>query len=1294
MSSDDPPLRIDDAMLVDQRPLRRLRQSIKQAKRRGKPSDRNERRFDELIKASTLRRAERERSRPKIDFDLDLPVLAKADEIRAAIAEHPVTVLCGETGSGKSTQLPKLCLDAGRGVAALIGHTQPRRVAARSVAARIAQEIGTPLGRHVGYKVRFQDETAADTYIKLMTDGVLLAEAQSDRRLDQYDTIILDEAHERSLNIDLLLGLMRTLVERRPELRVVITSATIDADRFAEFFARGQRPAPIIEASGRSYPVEVRYEEPDKAIDPLRAVVDAVQGVQSEHAGDTLVFLPTERDIRETAKLLRGAGGGFEIAPLYARLSAAEQQRVFEPGKRRRVVLATNVAESSVTVPGIRSVVDTGLARIARYSPRSRVQRLPIEPVSQASANQRAGRCGRLGPGVCVRLYAESDYDKRREYTTPEIRRTDLAAVVLRMLTLGLGEIDEFPLLDRPKPETVRGAYATLRELQAVDESNALTDVGRTLGRMPVDPRVGRMILAAADEECLAEVLIIAAALETQDPRLRPAERAEDADRLHKRFADGRSDFIAYLSLWDHLEEMRRSLTRSAFRRECERQHLSLVRVWEWRDVHRQLRDAARQSGLKAGERTDGYGAIHRALLAGLLSGVALRRGDEGYQSAGGEGFQLWPGSGVSGSKPKWVVAAEVVETHRRYLRTVARIRPEWLGRLADHVAERTYRPPQWSDDEQTVVAQERRSLYGLPISGRRTVKYGPIDAAASREVFLQEALVGERLRGAWSFLEHNREVVQRLKVEGAKTRSPHELIADGALLTFYDERLPADVYDARGFRRWRGRDRGGDDPLMLADPAESQGFDTADANNFPDELEVSGNRLAITYVHDRSRDDDGATLHVPEPLVPVLDASRLEWLVPGLLEAKVAALIKTLPKDLRTRLVPAPDTARRITPRLAFGEGPFLSVLAEALGEEAGLRIATTDLRPADIPQNLRFFVRVVDADGECVAEGRDVRALQSSPETPEAAEQVEQPAARAPIGRLVADDAWDRPITPDDEWRLTDRVEVVRDGFTIVAFPGLLADTDGVCQRLFVDAGDARRSTARAAEALAFEELEPKLREQVVWLPDWDRLKDALQPLDPRRDLETEVAQLLAARCVAEDPESIRSSEELQETIRFASDRLTGITAETTPLVTRVLNAATDAGAKLGQLESRGGGTASEVRDHLHRLLPPGFFVETPPRWLEHLPRYLKAVSVRVGRVLEGGAAQDARLAERVAPHEQRLDALDPAAIPTSRREELTLYRWMLEEFRVSVFAQQLGASIKVSAKRLDEQWSISVG
>ncbi|MEQ8847602.1 ATP-dependent RNA helicase HrpA [Botrimarina sp.] len=1294
---------LEAAMLADRAELRRLRRSIALAKKSGKPHDRNERRLERLLEESTAARQARLDNLPRIDLEgIDLPVLDKREEITAAIRDSSVTVVCGETGSGKSTQLPKLCLAAGRGIDGVIGHTQPRRLAARSVATRIAEELGSPLGEAVGYKVRFQDQTAPGTYVKLMTDGVLLAEAQGDPLLSRYDTLIVDEAHERSLNIDFLLGLLRRLIDQRPELRVIITSATIDAERFAEFFADRERPAPIIEVSGRTYPVEVRYEPPEKGppergpsekeaprgVDVLRAAADAVERLYRERVGDTLVFLPTERDIREAARLVRGSlGESVDVVPLYARLSSAEQQRVFKPGKKTRVVLATNVAESSLTVPGIMAVVDTGTARIARYSPRTRVQRLPIEAVSRASADQRAGRCGRIAPGVCVRLYEESDYESRPRYATPEIRRTNLAGVILRLLALKLGELEDFPLIDRPRPDAVREGRATLRELQAIDAQGRLTPLGEKLGRMPVDPRVGRMILAGADEGCLAEVLIIAAALEIQDPRERPADKQQQADEAHRPFQDGRSDFVGFLKLWDHLQRQRSDLSRSQFRKACSRQFLSYNRVLEWHDVYRQLSDLARQNGLRPQPRQDAYGAIHRALLTGLLSAVAVRRGEEGYQTPGGTGFQLWPGAGPAASGPRWVVAAETVETSRRYLRTVARIRPEWLPRLAEHLIEKEYLHARFSTDQQTVVASEKSTLFGLPIGSKKAVHYGPIAPAAAREVFIREGLVEEQLAGDWPFLEHNREAIQGLRRDRAKLRVS-QLAGEDTLAAFYDERLPADVYDARQLRRWLRRVEG--DPLRIEPAADDADAPSLDAAAFPDHLEVAGQSLPLEYEHSRGSQSDGVTLRVPKDLLPLVDEAALEWGVPGQLAERIVALIRALPKPLRTRLVPAPDAAARVAERLPFGEGRFVLVLAAALSAEAGADIAVGDLQPTALPDHLRMRVVVEDQAGEVIAVGRDLAALRRETLGGEAPAES-QPAAADRAGRLVDDPEWTRDGLTDWSFGpLPDSVETASGRFAITAYPGLVDQRDAVGLRLFADRGEARAETARGVRRLFVLAAARDLRTQVKWLPDWDQLKKRLKPHTPGRDWAAEIEELLADRAIALAGVEPRDPSGFEAFRKQARAALGAATQEATPLVVRVLEGLAE-GYRLAAEADRKhhSPAADDVRRQLADLTPGGFFAATPWDRLAHYPRYLKAAAARLARVLEGGGGQDRRMAELIEPHQLSLEAARDGAVVVASADEVERYRWMIEEYRVSVFAQKLGTAEKVSPKRLDEQW-----
>ncbi len=746
MSTSPPSLRelerlIPQTLAADRHRLRRRARSIQQALKQKKPCDRNLARLADEIGRSVELRQKRLDGKPAVTFDGSLPINESHVEIKQAIAKHQVVVVCGETGSGKSTQLPKICLEMGRGIDGMIGHTQPRRIAARSVAARVAEELHCAVGQEVGFKIRFTDATNPRTYVKLMTDGILLAETQGDSFLNQYDTIIIDEAHERSMNIDFLLGYVKRLLPKRPELRLIITSATIDATRFSEHFATAAGPAPVIEVSGRTYPVEVRYrplagEDDGDEADLQRGVSDAVEELTAAGEGDILVFMPTERDIRETAQALRGRqisgsrmGKGIEILPLYGRLSTAEQNRVFQSHAQRRIVIATNVAESSLTVPGIHSVIDAGTARINRYSARSKVQRLPIEPISRASADQRKGRCGRLGPGICIRLYSEQDYLTRDEYTPPEIQRTNLAAVILQTVALKLGPIEEFPFLDPPKPIAIREGYKTLFELGAIDERDQLTDIGRKLSRLPVDPRVGRMVLAAQEENCLREVLIIAAALELQDPRERPVDKQQAADEAHEQFVHEESDFLSYLKLWDFYERLKADLSRNRLRKACQQNFLSYNRLREWQEIHRQLLRIVEQQKLKQQPRRDDYDAIHRALLTGLLSGLAFRSDTYEYTGAGGQKLHLWPGSGAFEKKPKWIVAAELVETGKRYARTVARVSPNWIEPLAEHLVTRAYSEPHWVAESGSAMVFEKVSLFGLPIIPRRRIPYGRVDA-------------------------------------------------------------------------------------------------------------------------------------------------------------------------------------------------------------------------------------------------------------------------------------------------------------------------------------------------------------------------------------------------------------------------------------------------------------------------------------------------------------------------------------------------------------------------------------
>jgi ATP-dependent RNA helicase HrpA len=1356
---------IDQAMQADRHRLRNMLRAIDLAEQQGKPFDKNLGRLHDELDRSLASAEQRRASVPPLVYDDSLPIVARRQEIVAAIREHPVLVLSGETGSGKSTQLPKLCLEAGRGIYGLIGHTQPRRIAARSIAARLMEELAAPTrsvseGRAgppaltlrvserppVGYKIRFADQTSPETLIKVMTDGILLAETQSDRCLDQYDTIIIDEAHERSLNIDFLLGYLHRLLPQRPDLRLIITSATIDAQRFAAHFSSGEKPIPVIEVSGRTYPVEVRYRpttDEEERSDPLRSLVAAVAEACQSGPGDVLVFLPTERDIREAAHLLRGRelhGGKAEILPLYARLTTAEQNRVFQPHSGRRIVLATNVAESSLTVPGIRFVVDTGTARISRYSPKSKVQRLPIEPVSQASCDQRKGRCGRIGPGVCIRLFEEDDYLSRDRFTAPEIQRTNLAAVILQTLAFELGPLDEFPLLDPPRPEAIRDGYKTLAEIGAIDDGRKLTPLGRKLARLPVDPRIGRMILAAAEEHCLADVLIIAAALETQDPRERPADQQQAADKAQSRFLDPDSDFLSYLRLWDFLHHLKETLSRSQFRKALWQSFLSESKVREWQEVHRQLLEMVAELGLRVARRqyqpeanarddrrtNDAvYAAIHRSLLAGLLSNIAMRGDDREYQGAGGNKFFLWPGSGlVQGrvgpaasaapahggrrgggpalaeaslsqptSRPLWILAAELVETTRRYARTAARIDPDWIEPLAAHLVSRTYSDPHWSRKSCTVLAKERVSLFGLTIIPERRIRYGPIDPAESRKIFIQHALVEQEFDTKAPFFRHNRQLRDELAGLAAKSRRRELIVDDYVVYRFYDGRLPKEVYDVATLVQWlKGRDRTGDQQLFMA--REDLVGDQADVVNpaqFPERLAIDRLQVPLVYRFEPGAEQDGITATVPQEGLAQLAPERLEWLVPGMVEEKLEALIRTLPKSVRQALGPAPEAAKKAAAGVQFGQQPFLQAAAEAISRACGQRIAADQFDLDRLPPHLRINVRVLDEKGQTLAESRDVRELRAK-----FAREHPPPAASAP-----QESRWHRDgITRWDFGPLPAQIDVNRGGLRLPKYPGLVDQGNAAGLRLFDQADAAERHTREGIRRLIVISEHRELKSQVQWLPALAKLKLWSGPLFRTRKLEDELIDLLAERALFGadvGPVSKLSKNDLPRDERSYCDLvatqkrfIAAAAQDLVKVVPPLLEAYHEARLTLETPRPAAWKYAlDDMRQQLADLTSEGFLTSTPWQWLAHYPRYLRAIAARVKKMTtslprdkqqyELLAPRSLQWRERAAQHEQYgvTDA------------ELEHYRWMLEELRVSLFAQELGTSIPVSPQRLDKQW-----
>jgi len=1342
--------RIDSALQADRHRLRNLLRAVRQAEENGRPPDERLERLLKQLDESSAKCEARAQFVPRLIYDESLPVVAHREEIAAAIREHQVVVVCGETGSGKSTQLPKICLEIGRGIAGMIGHTQPRRIAARSIASRVAEELSTSVGQKVGFKIRFTDTTGDKTLVKVMTDGVLLAESQHDRFLDQYDTLIIDEAHERSLNIDFLLGYVHRLLPRRPDLRLIITSATIDAQRFAEHFGRPGHPhrgsapreagvsrsetttmAPIIEVSGRTYPVEVRYrplvrEETGEEVEALRGLADAVEEVCRIGAGDVLVFLPTERDILEAAQKLRGRnlpGGQPEILPLYARLSTAEQNRVFAPHSGRRIVLATNVAESSLTVPGIRYVVDTGTARISRYSARSKVQRLPIEDVSQASADQRKGRCGRVGPGVCIRLYSEEDFLARERYTSPEIQRTNLASVILQLLALDLGPIDEFPFLDPPRGEAIRDGYKTLFELGAIDEQNRLLPIGRQLARLPADPRIGRMILEASREHCLADVLIIAAALEVQDPRNRPAERAGEADAAHSQWNDPDSDFLSWLRLWDFVQHLRSQTTRGQFRKACQQHFLSELRLREWQDVHRQLLEMVQSFGLKVGKRkwtanqasgrrqppdsaspssgddhreanasrSPAYAAIHRSLLAGLLSSVANRGETSEYTAAGGGKFFLWPGSGAAANKPKWIVAGEMVETSRRYLRTIARIDPAWIEPLATHLVTRSYSDPHWDRQAGGAMAAEKVSLFGLTIVPRRRVRYTAIDPKVSRQLFIRHGLVDGDLDTRAEFFHHNRRLALEIEAQAAKMRR-RELIVDPQIIgDWYEAKLPAGVVDAPSLDRWRKDAERANRRVLYLGEEDLLGGQSASApsEEYPDELRIDRLKLPLAYHFEPGAEQDGVTVTVPREGLSQLSEERLGWLVPGLVADKVEALIRSLPKAVRRNFGPAPEISRKIAAEIGFASGPLLPLVASALSQAAGERIAPEMFDLERLPPHLRMKVRVVDRGGQAIIEGRSLAAIrehlgdQSAPE---------QPAGSSP---------WHRDgVTKWDFGKLPEHVDLRRGGLMLTKYPALIDAGDTAALRLLDSRAEAAAQTRLGALRLFALAENRELKTQVAWLPQLEKLRLHAAPLANERRIEDQLLDLIAAR--AYYPESGNAAEGRNATEgvpysaeEFEARRLLGrknilpAVQEVTRLILPLLENYHELRLALEQARLPAWQYAvDDIRGQLAALTAPGFLVSTPWEWLLHYPRYLKAAASRLKKLASGGGPRDRQGHEEVAPRKQ---ACEQRAADHRRRNHadplLAHYRWLLEELRVSLFAQELGTSQPVSPQRLDK-------
>lgn len=1279
--------RVDALPLRDRRPLHRRLSNLNRVTHGDRKTAAREAILADVERAEAAL-ARRAATVPVVTYPAGLPIVERKDEIAAAIRDHQVVIVAGETGSGKTTQLPKICLELGRGVAGAIGHTQPRRIAARAVAERVATELDTPLGGIVGYKVRFTDRAHADTLVKVMTDGILLAELQQDRLLSGYDTIIVDEAHERSLNIDFILGYLKRLLPRRPDLKVIVTSATIDPRRFAEHFA----DAPIVEVSGRMYPVEVRYrplvdggdddESDDDSAEPrdqISAISDAVDELCRHGPGDILVFLSGEREIRDTAEALRKHElRDVDVLPLYARLSSSEQHRVFEPHAGRRIVLATNVAETSLTVPGIRYVVDPGAARISRYSHRTKVQRLPIEPISQASAKQRAGRCGRVEAGVCIRLYSEEDFNARPEFTDPEILRTNLAAVILQMAALGLGDVAAFPFVEPPDRRNIKDGMALLHELGAIEQATGapkLTAIGRKLAALPVDPRIARMVVHADTLGCVRETVVIAAALSIVDPRERPLDAQQAADQMHARFAEPDSDFLAYLKLWDYLRAKQDELSSSKFRRMCRKEFLNYLRVREWQDLVAQLRQVVRSIGIHLNDAPAPPQVVHQALLTGLLSHVGMRDVEKrDYLGARGSHFAVFPGSALFKKQPRWLMAAELVETTRLWGRVCARIEPEWVEPLAEHLVKRSYSEPHWDARRGAVMALEKVLLYGIPIVASRRVGYARVDPTLSRELFIRHALVEGDWQTRHSFVVANRSTLDEIAALEDRVRRRDLAVDEEALFELYDRRLPADVVSARHFDSWWKQQRRRDPDLLsfsreaLMTPAAK----SVDLQGFPDTWRQGDLVFDLSYRFSPGDDADGVTVRIPVAVLNRVVDSDFTWQVPGWREDLVVALIRALPKQLRRHFVPAPDVARELDLRDA-DDGSLETALARALWRRAGVEVTPDDFDITRLAPHLRVRFEIESDDGTALAAGRGLAALRERlvgsmrQAIGAASSEIERNGLRT----------WEVGALPEC-------VEQVRAGLRVRGYPALVDQGNAVGVRVFetpAQADSAMRAGLRRLLSLNVASPAKALQRR---LPNQTKLGLSRNAPGGVSELLDDCLACAIDAIVSEfgpQPRDEAAFARLLERVRVQlPDRLSAVVTT----VVDVLSAAheVEAGLKAAATDTRLLPALVDIRDQLGALVYRGFATQTGAARLRDLPRYLAAANRRLERLPQDVNRDRARMWEV----EQAQQALREAE-HRGETEAATLVeaRWLIEELRVSLFAQALGTAQPVSVQRI---------
>lgn len=1244
--------------------------------------------FDEIaidIARSMMVAQQRAAAKPTINYPEQLPVSQKKDEIAEAIENNQVVIVAGETGSGKTTQLPKICSELGRGQFGLIGHTQPRRLAARSVANRIAEEMETSLGEFVGYKVRFNDQISENTQVKLMTDGILLAEIQHDRFLNQYDTIIIDEAHERSLNIDFILGYLRELLPKRPDLKIIITSATIDPERFSKHF----NDAPIIEVSGRTYPVETRYRplsgDDDGDRDQLEGIFEAVDELCDEGLGDILIFMNGEREIRDTADALTKRNlRDTEIVPLYARLSAGEQNKIFQPHAGRRIVLATNVAETSLTVPGIKYVIDPGTARISRYSYRTKVQRLPIEPVSQASANQRKGRCGRVEEGICIRLYSEEDFESRPEFTDPEILRTNLASVILQMTALGLGDIEAFPFVEAPDKRNIQDGVRLLEELGAIndkakDPKKRLTPIGRKLARLPIDPRLARMVIEAPRLGCLKEVMVIASALSIQDPRERPSDKQQSSDDKHKRFFDKESDFLTFVNLWDYIQKQQKALSGNQFRKQCKQDYLNYLRVREWQDVYFQIHQAMREMDEKLNQEPGSYQSVHTALLVGLLSHIGVKDQEKNeYQGARNARFHIFPASGLFKKQPKWIMSAELVETSKLWGRIIAKIQPEWIEPLAKHLIKRSYSEPHWSKKRAAVMAHEKVMLYGVPIVPKRLVNYGAIDSVLSRELFVRSALVEGDWETKHAFFKQNRKLLQEVEELEHKSRRRDILVDDDELFDFYDQRVGTEVVSGRHFDTWWKKASQKNKELLNF---EKEMLFKGDASHvtdldYPNFWHQGGFKLKLSYQFEPGEDSDGVTVHIPLPILNQIDNEGFDWQIPGLRHELVVSLIKALPKTLRKNFVPAPNYADAFLARVTPLEAPLLDALEKELRRMTGVEVLRDDWNLEQLPEHLKITFRAVDHRNRKLKENRNLYELKESLK-----DKVQQT-----LSKVADDDIEQQGLHTWSFGELPKVYSQKRGGFDVKAYPALVDNKDSVEIKLFETEVEQEQVMKEGQRRLLLLNVPSPIKYLHTNLPNKSKLGLYFNPYGKVLDLIDDCIACGIDKLIEGQGGLVWDADKFEQLKEYVRGELGDTVVDIAQQVETILTTAFNINKKLkGRVDLTMAFALSDIKAQIEGLIFKGFATECGWKRLPDILRYLKAIEKRMEKL-------------PIDPNRDRMHMLKVESVTQDYKELLNKIpkgmkipenvkeiRWMLEELRVSYFAQQLGTPYPVSDKRV---------